>query len=574
VINKPLAELISEMAALLELKQDNPFRIRAYQNAAMAIQSFPEDLGKMSREDILKIAGIGQGIADKIQEFAKTGKVKEHQQLRKQFPEGLLNILQVPGLGPKRARLLFDRLKIDSPTKLKQAAMQGKLRALAGFGEKIEENILKGLAFTQESVKRTLLWEARALMGEIQSGLRDTPGLLEMAPAGSLRRGKETVGDLDVLCTSKNPGAVIERFTKMPVVQRVLAAGKTKSSVLLKNNMQCDLRVVPPESFGAALQYFTGSKEHNVALRERALRMGYTINEYGLFRLSDREQKKPLAGKTEEEIYRKLGLEFIPPELRENRGEIEAAAAKKLPRLVEEKDIKGCFHNHTDESDGAHDLETMVRAARDKGWEWYAVADHSPSLKIAGGLEPARLRKKMAQIKSLGKKVPGLQILCSSEVDILSDGRMDYDDDILKQLDVVVGSVHSGFKQTEEQITGRLLKAMENPHVDCIGHLTGRLIGRREAYALNVEKIIAAAANTGTALEINGQPDRQDMSDVYARSAKSKGAPLAVNTDAHSKEELGFMSVAVTVARRGWVEKDDLLNTKSWPELRKWLESR
>jgi DNA polymerase (family X) len=494
MINSAFAALLSEMATLLELKQDNVFRIRAYQRAAHVIAGLASDVAAMPRQELLQISGIGQGIAGLAEEFAKTGRVKEHEALRKKFPAGLLALLQVPCLGPKRARLLFDKLKIDSPAKLKIAATAGRLRDLEGFGAKTEENILKGLSYA-DSGKRMLYWEARILADSLLEQLRGAQGVIDVQPAGSLRRGKETVGDLDLLCSSHRPKEVIARFTKLPAVVRVLAAGHTKASVILNSGTQCDLRVVEPSSYGAALQYFTGSKEHNVALRERALRMGYTINEYGLYRLSDRSQAKPLAGRTEEEIYRKLGLQYIPPELRENRGEIQAAEKKKLPRLIEEKDIKGCFHNHTTESDGSDDLEDMVAAAAKRGWEWYAVADHSPSLKIASGLEPERLRRKMEKVRAMNKK-GGLRVLCSSEVDILVDGRMDYEDELLKKLDVVVGSIHSGFKQTEEQLTGRLLKAMENPHVDCIGHLTGRLLGKRDAYALNLDKVIDGAART------------------------------------------------------------------------------
>jgi DNA polymerase (family 10) len=573
MLNRPFAALITEMAVLLELNQENVFKIRAYQKAVPIIEGFPKDIAQTSREELLEIPGIGRGLVEKIEEYVKSGKVKEHQDLRKKFPEGLLALLKVPGLGPKRARLLFDTLKIDSPAKLKAAAATGKLRDLPGFGEKTELNVLKGITFAETASNRLLLWEARKLMAEILDGLRGLPGLAALEPAGSLRRGRDTVGDLDVLCCAKKADAVMDRFTRLPGVERILAAGPTKSTVLFRSGVQCDLRVVDPSCFGAALQYFTGSKDHNVALRERAQRMGYTINEYGLFREPYKKGAKPLAAKTEEEIYAKLGLDWIPPELRENRGEILAAERRSLPKLVEEKDIKGCFHNHTDASDGDDDLATMVAAARAKGWEWFASGDHSPSLTIAKGLDTARLRRKMEQVRKLDKKSKDMRVLCSSEVDILNEGRMDYNDDVLKELDVVVGSIHSGFKQTEEQITSRLLHAMENTHVDCIGHLTGRLLNRREPYAVDVDRILQAAARTGTALEINGQPDRQDLSDAHALAAHKLRAPIAVNTDAHATAQLDYMSVAVTVARRAWLTKDDVLNTKSWDELKKWLNS-
>jgi DNA polymerase (family X) len=571
--NDVLANLFSDMATYLEMEQANPFRIRAYQRAAEVIASHPSALGQLPTKDLLQIPGIGKGIAEKIEEFAKTGKIEEHQELQKKFPAQLLSLLRVPGLGPRRARFLFEEVKIDSPEKLKKAALEGRLRGLRGFGEKMEKNILRGIDFALGGDNRVLLWQARRVMRDVLSGLEGIPGVKRIQPAGSYRRGRETVGDLDILCAAADPAPVIARFTKLPLVNRILAAGDTKASVLFHQGLQCDLRVVPPASFGAALQYFTGSREHNVALRERAQRMGFTVNEYGVFRVSDKKQTKPVAGKTEDEVYRILGLSFIPPELRENRGELEAAEKNRIPRLVEEKDIKGCFHNHTTESDGAHSLEDMVEAARAKGWEWYVVADHSPSLRVAKGLEPARLQRKMDQIQALNRRRRDFRVLCGSEVDILADGRMDYSDDVLAKLDVVVGSVHSGFQQTEEQITGRILKAMENPHVDCIGHLTGRLIGRREGYAVNLERVVDGAARTGTALEINGQPDRQDLSDVHAMAARQKGAPLAVNTDAHATDQLDFMSLAVTVARRAWLRKEDVLNTKTWEDLRAWLES-
>jgi len=374
-------------------------------------------------------------------------------------------------------------------------------------------------------------------------------------------------GDIDILCVARQKTNVISRFTHLPNVTRILAAGETKASVQLISGIQCDLRVIPPESFGAALLYFTGSKEHNVALRELALKKGLTLNEYGIFNKSSRSRQKPLAGKTEEEMYRRLGLDYIPPELRENRGEIDAARKHKLPHLVKEKDICGDFHNHTDMSDGKDSLEEMVEAAYAKGWEWVAIADHSPSLKIANGLSIDRLRSKMKKIKELNKRYKNFYVYIASEVDILSDGRMDYPDNVLKEIDFVVGSIHSGFRQTEEKITERILKAMGNPYVDCIGHLTGRLLNRRPAYAINTEQILAGARRTGTILEINGQPDRQDLTDLTANAARQKNITFATNTDAHSKSQFDYMKIAVTIARRAWLEKKDILNCMSHKDL-------
>ncbi|MGQ0644731.1 MAG: helix-hairpin-helix domain-containing protein, partial [Elusimicrobiota bacterium] len=368
MINPAFAKLLAEMAVFLEMSGDNPFRIRAYQKAVQTIEDYPVDLGSLAREDLLKIPGIGQGIADKIQEFAKTGRVREHDGLLKKYPAGLMEIMRVPGLGPKRARFLYEELQVDSCAKLAKLAAAGKLSGLKGFGAKMQENIVKGLQSAARGDGRMLLWKARKLMAPLLAKLAEVRGVTAVEPAGSLRRGRETVGDLDILCASRQPEAVIEFFTKMPSVLRVLAAGDKKASVLFYDNVQCDLRVVDPSVFGAALQYFTGSKEHNVVLRERAQRLGLTVNEYGVFRLSDKKQLKPLAAEKEEDVYKVLGLQYIPPELRENRGEIEAAEKKRLPRLVEEKDIKGCFHNHTDASDGADTLEAMAEAARAQGW--------------------------------------------------------------------------------------------------------------------------------------------------------------------------------------------------------------
>ncbi|HOW26940.1 MAG TPA: DNA polymerase/3'-5' exonuclease PolX [Elusimicrobiota bacterium] len=571
-MNRQFAGLLYEMANLLELDDDNPFRIRAYKKAAMAFEGLTKDISTMTLEELMRIPGVGRGLAEKADEFSRTGRVKEHQDLRRRIPQGLLSMLNVSGLGAKRVRFLYETLKIDSLGKLKAAAEGGKLRSLPGFAEKMETNILKGLEVAVQGVERMTLGEARLRMAEVLGFLKGTDGIIRLEPAGSLRRGKETVGDLDILCSSRNPDKVITRFIHAPFSKRTLAAGETKASVELMNGIQCDLRVVEDDSFGAALQYFTGSKEHNVALRERALKLGYTVNEYGLYRTSDDKKKKPLAGKTEEEIYKKLGLQWIPPELREQRGEIEAAEKGKLPKLIEEADIRGCFHSHTSESDGRNTLEEMAAAARKKGWEWLGSADHSQALKMTNGLSPDRMREKIGKIKALNKKSKSFQVLCSSEVDILADGSMDYDDDLMKELDFVIASVHSSFKQPEEKMTERIIRAMDNPHVDCIGHLSGRLLGQREAYAIDYEKIFEASRRTGTALEINGQPDRQDLYDVHATTAKGMGIRIATNTDAHSIDQLDHMSLAVTVARRAWLEKKDVLNTMSAREVREWCD--
>lgn len=569
--NSQIAEIFELMAVFLELKGENPFRVRAYQRAVQVVEGHSRPVTELSREELLEISGIGKGIADHIAEIAKTGKLLELENLRKKFPPGLLDVLRVQGLGPKRAKLLFEKLRVDSLEKLKAAALSGKLKGLPGFGAKLEENVLKGLAFAAKARERMLWWEAKGVLEEILLKLRSCPGLVDRVPAGSFRRGKETVGDLDILCTAADGAAAIEFFTKLPQVERILGAGETKAGVRLRSGVQCDFRVVSPESLGAALQYFTGSKDHNVALRERALKMGYTINEYGLFKVSDKKHSRPVAGKTEEGIYGKLGLDYIPPELRENRGEIEAAEKGRLPRLVELKDVKGDFHNHTRYTDGRNSLEEMAKAAQDMGWEWAALGDHSRSLTVANGLSVEKLRKTIEELKALQPKLKGVRLLRSMEVDILKDGSLDYPDEVLGEIDVVVGSVHGSFSMSREEMTQRIGKAVRSPHLDIVGHLSGRLLGRREAYEVDEERLFQQALNSGTAFEINGQPQRQDLWDVHVRRAKDLGVPLAVTTDAHSADQFRYMEQAVLIARRGWAEKKDLLNCLSYKELKDWL---
>ncbi len=571
--NEEVSKILTEMTQLLELADENRFKIRAYSQAAQTVLNLTEAIENIAgRDQLTDLPGIGKGIAEKIKEYCGTGKMEEHERLKGLYPSGLLEMMQVSGLGPKRIRLVYDQLKIDSIDKLKDAAQKKKLSALEGFGAKTEENILKGIAFKEETPNRMLLHDAIQLSDSIVRLLQSECRSLEQCvPAGSVRRWKETAGDLDILCVSENPKEVINAFVRQPGTKQILAEGETKASIVHRRGIQCDLRVVRKESFGAALLYFTGSKEHNVRLRELALKKGLTINEYGLFSLSNKN--KPIAGKTEEEIYKKLGLEFIPPELRENRGEIETAQRKKLPKLIEEKDVRGDFHNHTDMSDGSSTLAEMAGAAKSKGWEWFVSADHSPSLKVARGLSVKNLLEKKAEIKRLNQSGRGFIVLLGSEVDILSDGSMDYDSQTLREIDFVVGSVHTGFKQNEEQITARILKAMENPNIDIIGHLTGRLLGSRNPYPVNLQKILEAARDTQTALEINGQPQRMDLNDAHAKQAGEMGISLVVSTDAHAKNQLDYMTYAVHSARRAWIRKEQVLNCLGLDQLRKWKRS-
>lgn len=571
MINKEMSNILSEMADLSELAKDNPFRIRAFRRAAETIQSYPQDLGALSREEQLAIPGIGKGIADFIAEFKEKGRIVEHQKLKSKFPEGVLKIMHLQGLGAKRAGILFRELRIDSLEKLKQAAENQKIRNLDGFGEKIEENILKNISFAQESSKRMILYEARTLAKEIMERLKKSSAIGQLELAGSARRWKETVGDLDFLCSSTQPEKAIQHFLNSCPVDRVLAEGKTKASVILKQGIQCDFRVVPKKSIGAALMYFTGSKEHNVRLRELAQKMNLTLNEYGLFKVSDKEQKNPVASETEEDIYKALGMKWIPPELREDRGEVEASLKNKLPVLIEESDVRGDFHNHTTLSDGDNSLEEMVAEAQKRGWSWFFSADHSPSLKIASGLPVPILKKKMDHIKTLNKSLGKFKLFCSTEADILHHGDIDYPDDILKTLDCVVASVHSRFNQTEEEMTERLIRAVRHPYVDILGHISGRKLNKREGYALNYEKVLQAAKETGTAIEINGQPERSEIQDIYVKRAIELGVPLALSTDAHSTSQLEYMTYAVHIARRGWAEKKHIINTMDDKSISRWF---
>jgi len=568
--NEEIADTLFQTAQMLELADENRFRIRAYNNAAQTLWNLTQDIEDLLKKGTLtELPGIGKGIAEKIEEYCTTGKMKEQEKLHKQFPSGLLEIMNLSGLGPKRTRFLFEKLKIDSVRKLQEAARNHKLRSLEGFGQKIEENILKGILFQKEASKRMLRWEAMQVASSIVSELQKQCRSLEkIVPAGSLRRCKETVGELDFLCASANTNEIAQAFVRLQGIKRILAQGDTKVSIVYRQGLQCDLRIVKADSFGAALLYFTGSKEHNVALRELALKKGLTINEYGLYSLTNK--KKPVACRKEEEIYEKLGLEYIPPELRENRGEIEAASVKKLPKLIEEKDIRGDFHNHTHLSDGKNSLEEMAQRAKDKGWGWFVSADHSQSLKVAHGLGTETLFRKKSAITKFNKTQKGFKVLLGSEVDILSDGQMDYDDETLRQIDFVVASIHSGFSQNEEKITQRLLCAIKNPHVDIIGHLTGRLIGTREPYPVSVQEVLNEADRTQTAMEINGQPQRTDLNDVHAKAACLSGVPIVLSTDAHSAGQLDFMSMAVATARRAWLTRKDILNCLDIEQLMDW----
>ncbi len=566
--NKEVAEIFRQIAEILEIQDENPFRIRAYLKAAQNIESLGRDVADLSEQDELeKIPGIGKDLAQKIKEIVKTGRLKFYERLEDNIPEGLTVLMSVPGLGPKTAKLLYDKLKIKNLKDLEKAASTHKIRRLTGVKEKTEENILRGIALTKKTKERMLLSQAMSTATEFVQTLKKLKEVRQIESAGSLRRRKETVRDIDILVTSSKPTRIMDVFTKLPQVKEIKACGLTKSSVLTKDGIQVDLRVVQPRSFGAALLYFTGSKQHNIKLRRLAVKKGLKINEYGLFR-----KTKWLAGKTEDEIFKRLKLPYICPELREDNGEIEAGLKGEQPKIIDLKDVKADLHVHSKWSDGTSGIEDIVEAARDIGYSYVAICDHSQSLKIAGGLSIERLKRQIDLIHKLNKKFKSFRILAGSEVDIKSDGSLDYPDRILKELDIVVAAIHSGFKQNQEQLTSRMIQAMENKYVNVIAHPTGRLLGQREPYALDMEKVLKKAKETGTFIEINAFPERLDLTDVNCRRAKELGVKMVISTDAHMLEQLRFMYLGVTVARRGWLEKKDVVNTLPLEKLVKLLK--
>ena len=568
--NTEIAKIFREMAEFLEIKGENLFRIRAFQKVAQNIENLNRDIAEIAgRGELQSIPGIGKGMAKRIEEFLKTGKLKEYRDLKKEFPPGLMEMLSVPELGPKTAKLLYDKLGIRSIKGLEEAAKEHKIQGLFRLGVKVEENILRGIEVYQRQGERMLLFDALRVVHPIIEELSRLPEVKLISEAGSLRRRKETIGDIDILTASASPKAVIKAFTNLAEVREILAKGETKSSVCLNDGLQVDLRVVKPNSFGAALVYFTGSKSHNIKIRDMARRKGLKVSEYGVFKVRG---NKRVAGKTEEEIYQSLGLSWIPPELREDRGEVEVALKKGLPELVEVSDIKGDFHVHSRWSDGADSIEEIAEAARERGYQYLVVADHSQSLKVARGLSVENLKKKIRAIRQLNKRFKAFTLLAGTEVDIKSDGSLDYPDSILAELDVVIAAIHSGFKQKREQLTSRILMAMENRYVNIIAHPTGRLMGARDGYDLDFDKIFKQALDTKTALEINAFPERLDLNDLNVHRAKNLGVKLAIGTDAHILNQLASMELGVSVARRGWLGKRDLLNTLSLAELMKWLK--
>lgn len=573
-LNESLAEIFYETADIHELLQDGlPWKPLAYRKAARAISGLPEDVDKIYArggiEALKEIPGVGKAIAGKIEEYLKTGKMKHYDELKGRLPPGLTELMKLEGLGPKRAALLQKKLGVSSVAALEAAAKAGKLRKLEGFGEKTEQNVLNAIAMMRVGAKRRPIWEAlptaRRIANEIRSNV---PGVERVEIAGSTRRFKETIGDIDILVTAKKSTAVMDFFTSMPDVSRVLSKGATKSTVILGSGMQADARVLEPKSFGAAFQYFTGSLDHNVALRGIAVRKGFKLSEYGLF---DRKTNRLVAGKTEEEVYGKLGLAWIPPELRENRGEIEAATKNRLPRLVEPGDILGDFHIHTTWSDGLYGMEDVVRAAKSLGYEYVAISDHSQSERQAHGMKPGRFREYLKEIGRVRKAMNGITILASSEVSIHSDGSLDYPAKLLDELDIVIGAVHSGFKMPKAKMTKRIVTALESGMVDILAHPTGRILGKRNPYEVDLEPVFEAATRNKVALEVDSLA-RLDLKDEHVRGALAAGCDLAIDTDSHDVSHLKAMEFGIGVARRGWAEKHDVVNTRTLAGLKKRFE--
>ena len=566
--NAEIARKFHELADLLEIQDANPFRVRAYRNAANIVEGSSRPVEDMvaEGEDLSSIKGIGDDLAGKITELVKTGNLPQLQELQKEVPEELSELMRLDQLGPKRTKAIHEELGISSLKALKEAAEAGRIQKLSGFGAKTEKKILEEVKKLGDRDHRTRLGEAEQVAAPLVAYLDELEEVEQIEVAGSYRRRKETVGDLDILVASADSQPVMERFTSHPEVAKVASQGKTRATVYLKSGLQVDLRVVKAASFGAALYYFTGSKAHNVAVRKIAVKKDLKVNEYGVYR-----GRKRIAGKTEAEVLEQVDLPWILPELRENKGEIEAAREGRLPDLVEEKDIRGDLHTHTSATDGRNSLKEMAEEARRLGHDYIAITDHSKRLTMANGLDAKRLRQQMAAIDQLSDELDGIRVLKGIEVDILEDGKLDLPDDVLKELDITVCSIHSRFELSKKKQTERVLRAMDNPNFNILGHPTGRLINEREAYQIDLEAIIEAAAERGCCLELNAQPSRLDLAGRYAGMLREAGVLGAVSTDAHATDHLGFMHLGVAQARRGWMEKKDLLNTRTLRQLQKIL---
>jgi len=570
--NAEIAEIFNQYADLLEVQGANQYRVRAYRNAARSIANLPQSASELLKQgkDLDELPGIGKDLAGKVAEIIKTGKLSPLEELKQELPGGLVQIMKLEGLGPKRAAVLYQKLGITSAAELKKAAEEQKIRELPGFAARTEEAILAELGRKgkeAEGKERLKLSVVEELASPLLDYLRKVKGVKQVEAAGSYRRGMETVGDLDILATHTEGSDIMERFVNYEDVERVIAKGKTKSTVVLRFGLQVDLRGVPEESYGSALHYFTGSKAHNVAIRQMGVKRKLKINEYGVFR-----GEKRIAGRTEGEVYKQVGLPYIEPELRENRGEIQAAQENKLPKLVTLEDIRGDLHAHTKATEGKASLEQMAEAAREKGYQYLAITDHSKHLSMTHGLDEKRLAEQMEEIDRLNEKLNDFLVLKGIEVDVMEDGSLDLPDDVLEKLDLVIFAVHSHFDLPADEQTERIIRAMDNPNCTILAHPTARQIGKRPGYDVDMGRLMDAALERGCSLELNAQPDRLDLDDVYCKMAKDRGLKVAISTDAHDTEELKFIRFGVYQARRGWLELEDVLNTRSWSDLKELIK--
>ncbi len=575
--NKTIANVLYETADLMEINGDDSFRIRSYRNAAEALEGLPQQVSALADDPkkLLEIPGIGKSMAANIQQLTQTGKLHLHQELLQKYRPSMLELLKIQGLGPKTIALIWSAFQVSDLAGVEQLAKESKLQTLPRMSAKTEQKILKAIEDYRRIAGRFLIDEADRTAEKLAAHLKSIEGIDSITPAGSLRRGRETVGDLDVLVTGPcciddtQRAALIEQIVLFPGIDQVLAKGDNKVSFKLRNGLQVDVRTLAPDSYGAGLQYFTGSKSHGVALRQRALKMGLTLNEYGLNRLKD---NKRVAGTTEEELYNTLKLDWIPPELRENLGEIEAAEKHELPNLITLQDIRGEVHMHTVETDGRNTIEEMAEAAKQRGYQYIAITDHSKNLAMANGLDDKRALKHIARIKDANDQIEGITIMSGIEVDILSDGVLDLSDSVLEQMDVVVASVHSAFNQERQQMTDRLLRAINNKNVAILGHPTGRLQLRREAYQFDFEAVLKTAADKQVAMELNAYPDRLDLNDVHLRMARDRGVKIVINTDAHHTSHFEKIKYGILQARRAWLTTKDVLNTLPEREFRQAIK--
>ncbi len=572
--NIEIAQILNQVADILEIKGANQFRINAYRRVAQVIEAMAKDINEVYKAgELEKIPGVGEGIAKIIKELIEKGKSKKIERLKKKVPRKITELMKLEGLGPKKVKFLYQKFGVDSIPELKKLVKSHKLLEQKGWGEKSEQNILRGIELYKHFSKRFLLGKVYFLTQDVLKKLRELEYVSRAEICGSIRRRKETIGDLDILLISKKPKKTIDFFVKLSMIKQVQAKGSTKARVVLYQGMEADLRVVKPVSFGAAMHYFTGSKAHNIHIRRLGIENGLRINEYGVFKKKGKRLVR-IGGRTEEEIFKAVGLPWIPPEIREDEGEIEAAQTGKLPRLINVKDIRGDLHMHTNWSDGRHSILEMARAAKEKGYQYIAITDHGSSMGVVHGLNPKRVLAQLKAVKAAKKRIRGIKILTGIEVDILPDGKLYLPDKILEKLDIVVAGVHSSFCQSEEVITKRIIKAIKNPHVDIIAHPTGRIINKREPYELNLTELFQAARQTNTILEINAFWNRLDLNAANSRLAKNKGVKIAISSDAHDAMELDIMRFGVDTARRGWLEKGDVINTWPLEKMLKFLKKR